>query len=673
MIQTAKIMRSAGLFILLAIFIICLGVLTAHRVEAAEDNTAPQLLSFDISPTQIDTSEADQEITITMRVTDDLAGVCYYNQEISYSSEECTMVGQIQVNVSPLIGTQHREAGFDWYLTSGDVLDGTYEHTVTIPKWSKSGVWQVDYAYLIDALGNIREIYTDELNSMFPNSNLTFTNTQSDTSVTIEKEWTLTSSSGNTTVVFPEDAEVTREDGGSFQFYKMVNQPYTVSNLPTTENLNGTPVAAIRFGVPGLNLSFDKPVSISMKVSAEYANQTLRIQSLEEGENEWASETSCTVRYVGESVPLLVPDYLTGTDTWAKDENGQGLYIPDPEDTDSYGLCEFTVTHASYYAAAANPYVVTGTKTGAAPVVRVFSTEGRLVSSFLAYAATMTSGINVAVGDIDGDGTNEIITSARTGGGPQVRAFDVNGNNLGWDFFAYDENFRGGVNIAIGDIEGDGPAEIITAPMANGGPNVRVFGLRGGSVVPTTENFMAYDENFRGGIAVSIGDIEGDGVGDVITTPTSRGGPHVRVFGVRNHRYVPVTLGVMAYAESFRGGINSTVGDVDGDGWDEIMTGIVSAGGPHVRILGVPALNSAVGLESPGFYAYAPEHRGGVEVTTMDVDGDGVEEIVTGVGGDGSPVVRFFNAAGEQVLDQFEAYSSNYKNGITVSSGFFEI
>lgn len=645
-------------------------ILLPAAVNAAEDNTAPQLVSFDISPAQIDTSESDQEITITLRMTDDLSGTCYY---VDDGDHPCHQIGYLQVNLSPLIGTQYKEAIWNWTLTSGDEMDGTYVHTVTIPKWSKSGIWKVDYVVLIDALGNNKEIYTDELGSMFPSSNLTFANTQSDTSVTIEKEWTLTSNSGDTTVIFPEDTVVTRKNGGSFQFYKMVNQPYLVRNLPVADSLDSTPVAAIRIGVPGLNLSFNKAVSVSMRVDAEYTDQTLIIRGLEEGENEWANESTCVVAYHGDQIVQEEYDALHDGMVPVYDEDDQLIYIPDPEDTDSYGTCDFTVRHASYFSANVAPYIVTGVKTGARPVVRIFSTNGGLVDSFLAYAATMTSGINVAVGDIDGNGTNEIITSARTGGGPQIRVFDVNGNNLGWDFYAYDENFRGGVNIAVGDIEGDGPMEIVTAPMANGGPNVRVFGLRGSEIIATTENFMAYDVNFRGGIAVSIGDIEGDGIGDIVTTPISRGGPHVRVFGVKNSRYVPVTLGVMAYAESFRGGINSCVGDVDGDGWDEIMTGIVSAGGPHVRILGVPGLNQGVELESPGFYAYDTTHRGGIEVTSIDVDSDGVEEIVTGVGGDGNPVVRFFDAAGGQVLDEFEAYSSDFQNGITLASGLFEL
>jgi len=657
-------MKLASSFFVFAFIVFCLGFTTAQKVEAAEDRTPPEITGFNLSPSQVNTADEDQVITVTISLEDDLSGTCGNPYEV----DNCI---PITLYLAPQIGTQELMFYNGFVLTEGDNLDGTYVGEATLPKWSKVGVWEVDLLVFGDALGNSVQLNADDLATLFPDSNLTVVNTASEESVTIEKEWTLSPTNGLITAIFSEDTVVTRKDSGSFQFYKMVNQPYSVNNLPVADDLNGTPVGAIRFGVPGLNLSFNKPVRMSMRVSAQYADQTLIIRGLEEGKNKWVNEGTCVVVYHGDQVAQEEYDAFTDEVAPVLDENGQPVSIPDPDDTDSYGTCDFTVSHASYFTANVTPYVVTGTKSGARPAVRVFSTNGTLVSSFLAYAPTMTSGINVAVGDINGDGTNEIITSARTGGGPQIRVFDVNGTNLDWDFYAYDENFRGGVNIAVGDIEGDGPAEIVTAPMANGGPNVRVFGLRGDEIVATTENFMAYDENFRGGIAVSIGDIEGDGIGDIITTPISRGGPHVRVFGVRNSRYVPVTLGVMAYAESFRGGINSCIGDVDGDGWDEIMTGIVSAGGPHVRILGVPALNSAVGLESPGFYAYAEDHRGGIEMTTLDVDGDGVEEIVTGVGGDGSPVVRFFNAAGEQALDEFEAYDSNFKNGITLTSGLF--
>ncbi|MDD5567370.1 MAG: S8 family serine peptidase [Patescibacteria group bacterium] len=314
--------------------------------------------------------------------------------------------------------------------------------------------------------------------------------------------------------------------------------------------------------------------------------------------------------------------------------------------------------------------IITGTKKGGGPEVRVFDSSGKFLKSFNAYSDSFRGGINVATGDVNGDGDTEIVTSTREGGIPTIKVFNENGDNLGLDFDAYDSKFRGGINIAVGDIEGDGPAEIAVAPISGGSPNVRIFGLRSGKIVAVSENFYAYDKNFRGGIAISIGDIEGDGIGDIVTTPTSKGGPHIRTFGVRNKKYVPVSLGIMAYAPNFRGGINSCMGDVNGDGRDEIMTGIVSAGGPHVRIFGL-GKNKTVTLINPGFMAYSPNFRGGISVSSVDIDGDGVSEIITGVGSDSSPAVRIFDQTGKQVAKEFNAYAASYKSGVTVAAGDF--
>jgi len=314
--------------------------------------------------------------------------------------------------------------------------------------------------------------------------------------------------------------------------------------------------------------------------------------------------------------------------------------------------------------------IITGPKSNGGPQVRLFNTDGELVGQFMAYEESFTGGINVAVGDIDGNGINEIITSTREGGVPTIKIFDNRGNNLGWDFDAYDPAFRGGVNIGVGDIEGDGPHEIAVAPISGGSSNIRIFGLRNDEIVPTTQNFLAYDENFRGGIALSIADVEGDGIGDLVTSPTSRGGPHIRIFGMRNKQYVPVTLGIMAYDEDFRGGITSTAGDVNGDGKDETVTGIVSAGGPHVRIFGV-GRSEAYELLSPGFMAFDPETRGGVTVATLDTNGNGFDEIITGIGGDSEPNVCIFDQDGLYAGPCFYAYSSTFMGGVTVAAGLF--
>ena len=51
-------------------------------------------------------------------------------------------------------------------------------------------------------------------------------------------------------------------------------------------------------------------------------------------------------------------------------------------------------------------------------------------------------------------------------------------------FFAYKENFRGGVNVTAADFTGDGRADILVGAGTGGGPRVRLFDLSVGRAMP---------------------------------------------------------------------------------------------------------------------------------------------------------------------------------------------
>src|SRR5262249_58234633 len=63
-------------------------------------------------------------------------------------------------------------------------------------------------------------------------------------------------------------------------------------------------------------------------------------------------------------------------------------------------------------------------------------------------------------------------------------------------FFAYDPGFHGGLSVAAGDVDGDGKADVIVAPGAGGGPDVKVFSGASGALL---RHFFAYDPGFTGG------------------------------------------------------------------------------------------------------------------------------------------------------------------------------
>jgi hypothetical protein len=163
--------------------------------------------------------------------------------------------------------------------------------------------------------------------------------------------------------------------------------------------------------------------------------------------------------------------------------------------------------------------IVTGPGKGLSPHVKVFSLAGKMLNpGFFAYSKTFKAGVNVAVGDIDGDGTNEIVVGAGVGGGPHVRVFSLDGQLVNPGFFAYSSAWRTGVNVAVGDIDGDGADEIITGPGAGGWPQVKIFNKKGGQI---GDAFFAFDQQIRDGVNVAALDIDGDGAKEIITMTTN--------------------------------------------------------------------------------------------------------------------------------------------------------
>jgi len=287
--------------------------------------------------------------------------------------------------------------------------------------------------------------------------------------------------------------------------------------------------------------------------------------------------------------------------------------------------------------------------------VSIRGSKGDTEKTFQVFNENFRGGVNVASGDVNGDGIDEIIAGAGFSGGPHVRVFDQNGNLIS-QFFAYNQNFRGGVNVSAGDVNGDGIDEIIAGAGFSGGPHVRVFDQNGNLI----SQFFAYNQNFRGGVNVAAGDVNGDGIDEIVTGSGFGGGPQVRMFkgdGSLEGQF-------FAYDENFRGGVRVAIANLGGGtngNKGKIITVPGKTGSAEIKIFD----NHANVLDK--FFAYHEKFKGGATLAVADIDRDGVDEIVTGAGPGGGPHVKIFYSDGS-LLGSFYAYDESFGGGVSVGS-----
>lgn len=191
---------------------------------------------------------------------------------------------------------------------------------------------------------------------------------------------------------------------------------------------------------------------------------------------------------------------------------------------------------------------------GRSAEIRLFTGDGVLVRSFNAFSEGFRGGVSLAAADFDGNGRKAIVAGAGSGGVPQVRVFDVNAVVIG-SFIAYDSAFRGGVQVAAGDLDGDGTDEIVTVPSEAGGPQVRIFSSRG----RVKGGFYAFDKNSRGGWRVVADDFNNDGRDEIAVM--TKDGTSVRIFNGSGRLLTSITMGGSKATRA-----SSVLFTADGDG-----------------------------------------------------------------------------------------------------------
>ena len=228
-------------------------------------------------------------------------------------------------------------------------------------------------------------------------------------------------------------------------------------------------------------------------------------------------------------------------------------------------------------------------------------------SGVLLTVTGSAAGVSVASGDINADGTPDVAVSAenaRFRGGLAVQTYKVvvlDGASLRAgrvvvlaQHSPYESAVTGRVNLAMGDLDGNGRAELVTGAQGTGyGPRVKVYrysSYQGILQSTETSNFFSQDAGQATlGVDVAVGDATGDGRPDIVTLtevvePGTNGQPsfnrRANVYASNGGLpYIPAVTTTRLLRDTFLTATNRppalAVGDVTGDGRAEILVGVV--------------------------------------------------------------------------------------------------
>jgi hypothetical protein len=313
------------------------------------------------------------------------------------------------------------------------------------------------------------------------------------------------------------------------------------------------------------------------------------------------------------------------------------------------------------------------------PLVQVFDqSSGNFKFQFFAYDSSFTGGVHVATGNFNPAATTHpyIVTVPGRGMAPLVKIWDGLNGALVDQFYAnYPSGFTGGLEVAVGDVTGDGIPDIIIAPDRGAVP---VLVYDGSKIFPNqtprlVDSIMPYGSAYQSGISIGVAKLlPTDKNAAVVTVPLGGMAALVNVYSGASVAAGGQTIIDQFYAfpTTFVGGGTVAVGDVNADGIADISIAQGASGNAQVITYNgaqiVTGSTSIAVLSS--FHAFTDGSPAGIHISMKDVDGDGRFEIfaVQGANGTKGNVINIFRVMSTQLLASITISSASLQGGLSI-------
>lgn len=195
--------------------------------------------------------------------------------------------------------------------------------------------------------------------------------------------------------------------------------------------------------------------------------------------------------------------------------------------------------------------------------IRAWRDDGQPYMKIYPYGTGYPGKLRIALGDINNNDMLELYVAPESGYPAPIKVYNRNGQQMKNDWYPFGTSYKGGYSIALGNLYNSFSQNLLIGSGVGKAPEVHVYD----QFYTPVRTIDVFERSFAGGIDIASGDVDADGKAEIVVGAGPGKGPLIKVLegdGSEIHSF-------NAYTTFEKQGIHVEVLDVDFDGKDDIV------------------------------------------------------------------------------------------------------